>query len=497
MTTSQAINLSWTDNSDNEDGFHIERSANGSSFEIIGSTAENATTFQDLSIQTNNTYTYRVCAYNEFGRSGYTNTVEHQEINTAPTIQAIADMSIEIGGGETFATFDVYDNESPANALTVTVSSSNQILVPNSGLVVEGTGSTRVLNISPTADTAGESLISVQVSDGEYYSVQSFLFSVTEPTPPSIGIAAINSQDSEELYRNEPFLVSLDISDPDAIEYIEFHIDGALQATTYGEPFEAVLNLDQEGSAELTITATLSGSGEVLTISETLTLNPPLTESRIVDGIQSVDIGESADLGVTNYDRSIDAFFVSDHQGTIGNRNDSNRFAYLPVKGDFTLTARLSDFVDTNSESLAGLMVRASTKGNDVQASILISAAGSIRSVIRVEPRKRAIEQSYSTASPDFQYVRISRSGDQVSLETSPDNSNWTIVASNPVPLGSNALLGLAVAAGADSTSPTAIGVFDRVSLEGTIDTGDTGDTTGGGGSNGGGNPNSGKGKKK
>jgi regulation of enolase protein 1 (concanavalin A-like superfamily) len=261
-----------------------------------------------------------------------------------------------------------------------------------------------------------------------------------------------------------------------------------------------VLNLDQEGSAELTITATLSGSGEVLTISETLTLNPPLTESRIVDGIQSVDIGESADLGVTNYDRSIDAFFVSDHQGTIGNRNDSNRFAYLPVKGDFTLTARLSDFVDTNSESLAGLMVRASTKGNDVQASILISAAGSIRSVIRVEPRKRAIEQSYSTASPDLQYVRISRSGDQVSLETSPDNSNWTIVASNPVPLGSNALLGLAVAAGADSTSPTAIGVFDRVSLEGTIDTGDTGDTgdtTGGGGSTDGGNPNSGKGKKK
>lgn len=59
------INLTWMDNSDNEDGFKIYR--NGSS---IGSIEPNSTSYQDTGLQPSETYLYDVRAYNEAGESG-------------------------------------------------------------------------------------------------------------------------------------------------------------------------------------------------------------------------------------------------------------------------------------------------------------------------------------------------------------------------------------------------------------------------------------------
>jgi hypothetical protein len=58
------IDLSWTDNSDNEDGFEIER--NGS---IINTVNENETSYNDTTVSENTSYSYRVRAYNDTGDS--------------------------------------------------------------------------------------------------------------------------------------------------------------------------------------------------------------------------------------------------------------------------------------------------------------------------------------------------------------------------------------------------------------------------------------------
>ncbi|MDQ8183619.1 fibronectin type III domain-containing protein [Pelagicoccus sp. SDUM812005] len=65
--------LTWQDNSDNEDGFYIERSKNGGSFERIATLPANTTTFEDSDTQAGVRYRYRVQAFNSFGVSGYTN----------------------------------------------------------------------------------------------------------------------------------------------------------------------------------------------------------------------------------------------------------------------------------------------------------------------------------------------------------------------------------------------------------------------------------------
>ena len=72
--SSSQIDLAWTDNADDEDGFHVERSLDGTSFTEIASVGANVTSYSDGSLSPSTTYTYRVRAYNSAGNSDYSNT---------------------------------------------------------------------------------------------------------------------------------------------------------------------------------------------------------------------------------------------------------------------------------------------------------------------------------------------------------------------------------------------------------------------------------------
>lgn len=69
------INLAWTDNSNNENGFVVERCKNRSctSFSQIAQTGANVTSFSDTGLSSNMFYYYRVRAVNN-GTSAYSNT---------------------------------------------------------------------------------------------------------------------------------------------------------------------------------------------------------------------------------------------------------------------------------------------------------------------------------------------------------------------------------------------------------------------------------------
>jgi hypothetical protein len=75
--SSSQINLAWTDNSDNETGFRVERCMNASctSFAEIVITAANVRSYNDVNLAAQTTYQYRVRAYNGTGgNSQYSNT---------------------------------------------------------------------------------------------------------------------------------------------------------------------------------------------------------------------------------------------------------------------------------------------------------------------------------------------------------------------------------------------------------------------------------------
>jgi hypothetical protein len=71
--SSTQINLSWTDNSFDEQGFRVERSLDGSNFVEIATLNPNVAAFSDTGLTPNTTYFYRVRAFNSFGNSDPSN----------------------------------------------------------------------------------------------------------------------------------------------------------------------------------------------------------------------------------------------------------------------------------------------------------------------------------------------------------------------------------------------------------------------------------------
>jgi len=71
------VNLNWVDNSDNETGFTVYRSTDGTNFSSIGTLTPNADFYSDTTVASGTTYYYRVKANNSgAGDSSYSNTAQ-------------------------------------------------------------------------------------------------------------------------------------------------------------------------------------------------------------------------------------------------------------------------------------------------------------------------------------------------------------------------------------------------------------------------------------
>ncbi|MBI2919337.1 MAG: PKD domain-containing protein [Chloroflexi bacterium] len=75
VASASSIGLNWSDNSANETGFRIERSANGTDFSMVGTTSANTASYTDQTVIKPNAYWYRVIAVNDAGESLPSNTV--------------------------------------------------------------------------------------------------------------------------------------------------------------------------------------------------------------------------------------------------------------------------------------------------------------------------------------------------------------------------------------------------------------------------------------
>jgi hypothetical protein len=88
-STRESLQLGWTDTSNNEIGFKVERATLTGSFTEIGVTAANATSFNNTSLTCDTSYRYRVRAYNHNGTSTYSNVLT---ASTNPCLEAPANL---------------------------------------------------------------------------------------------------------------------------------------------------------------------------------------------------------------------------------------------------------------------------------------------------------------------------------------------------------------------------------------------------------------------
>ena len=94
------MQLSWTDNANNETGFEIERSTTGSggTFTPLATVGSNVTSYYDSNLQPYAEYCYRVRAVNSSGSSAYTDVA----CVTTPTEAASA---LDFAGTNGYVTF--------------------------------------------------------------------------------------------------------------------------------------------------------------------------------------------------------------------------------------------------------------------------------------------------------------------------------------------------------------------------------------------------------
>lgn len=147
--------LSWTDNSDDEDGFYIYRLVGDGAYTRIATTAANATTYVDHGLPVGIEIKYQVKAYNFFGQSLPSNEATY------------------IVPGES------------------TTSSAHSPSAP-SNLTVTGSGTSAALSWTDNSDNEDGFYIDRLVGDGDYIRLTSTAANTTSYTdsglPPGMGI---------------------------------------------------------------------------------------------------------------------------------------------------------------------------------------------------------------------------------------------------------------------------------------------------------------------
>ena len=134
-TTLNSITVGWSDNSDNESGFQIERSTDNSTWAQVGLAAENATAFTDTTTAAGDLYYYRVRATNIIGDSAYTGTASGTAQTATVPGNILSNPSFESGtattpsnwGSQTFMTRDTTFARSGSASMKLTGGNSTTV----------------------------------------------------------------------------------------------------------------------------------------------------------------------------------------------------------------------------------------------------------------------------------------------------------------------------------------------------------------------------------
>jgi hypothetical protein len=248
--------------------------------------------------------------------------------NTAPTISSIAGQQTPEDTAISGISFTVSDAEN--QPLTVSVSSSDSVLLPAAGLVLSGTGSDRLLSITPAANRFGTAQVTVSVSDGRATSTSSFAVNVSSVNDVPVAVA-----DSVSAMLNTAVTVPALTNDTD--------IDGTLNPGS-------VVIVEQSANG----TATANSNGTIQFIPKAGFLGSTSFRYSVSDN----DGGQSQPATVTVLVRSNAApviSAISDRELGIGSRSGPIAFQVTDSDGDpLTVTATTADASIVRSVTVTG-----------------------------------------------------------------------------------------------------------------------------------------------
>ena len=149
--TKNSVTLSWTDNANNENGFHILRSnISGSGYAVVATVSSNINSYNDTGLSYDTHYYYVVRAYNDDGNSDYTNEINVKTLELRPPAAPTQLSGSNITNNSvTLSWLDNSDNEDGFYIVRSNTSGSNYVHVISVGANVTSYSNT---GLSPDTD---------------------------------------------------------------------------------------------------------------------------------------------------------------------------------------------------------------------------------------------------------------------------------------------------------------------------------------------------------
>ncbi|MCP4144726.1 MAG: tandem-95 repeat protein, partial [bacterium] len=127
LAGSDAIDLSWTDSSINEDVFRIYRGTASGNLTLLVEVAANSTSYSDIGLAPHTEYFYNISAYNTYGESGMSGEQSESTPNTAPVIDLEGLTVVFAEDGSTIVDLATFINDDDGDTLILTATNSENI----------------------------------------------------------------------------------------------------------------------------------------------------------------------------------------------------------------------------------------------------------------------------------------------------------------------------------------------------------------------------------
>ncbi|MBI5494768.1 MAG: tandem-95 repeat protein [Deltaproteobacteria bacterium] len=146
----------------------------------LGGTDANRTVLVTPAANQNGTVTITLTVTDELGATATTTfQVVIAAVNDAPTLLAVSDQTTSEDVVLGPITLTLLDVDTAADTLVLTGVSSDQAVLPDSGIEFGGTGFDRTLTLHPAANMSGTSTVTLTVSDGALTAQVTFTLTVT------------------------------------------------------------------------------------------------------------------------------------------------------------------------------------------------------------------------------------------------------------------------------------------------------------------------------
>jgi len=223
--------------------------------------------------------------------------------------------------------------------------------------------------------------------------------------------------------------------------------------------------------SDTSISANIPSTGTtgpiVVSVAPSMTNSNPVTFTVLPQGLpspwQDLDIGA---IGPHGNASALNGMFTVQASGNwIWNIADGFNFVYQPWSGDGTIIARLTGLQGGSSSESTGVMIRETLNPDSTHAYAAFGGGSMIYFTERPSTGANSTLQTNSVVINFPYWVKLTRSGNNFSVFSSPDGTNWTqIGTTQSIPMATNVFVGLAVCA--DNNSVLATATFDNVSVQ-------------------------------